>query len=166
MIDRALEIEPIEEIENLQIKSYSYRTLARLEADKGDYNLAEEYVTKSSECVDAMSDPQENIDTVNMFNEILLAKIYLNQGFLDECEAILNQYDVDAIFTTESDNTIIIRNFVLPYYETKCTLQIARKKFTGFAHWKKGCNGFQMQRNLYHSNTHNSWTFNIQAATK
>ena len=36
MIDRALEIEPIEEIENLQIKSYSYRTLARLEADKGD----------------------------------------------------------------------------------------------------------------------------------
>lgn len=125
MLSRARDIEPFEEISNVSIKSYAYRVLALLDADKKNFTQAIEYLNKSQGYVDSIIGSDPNADDYTRNNQITLANIYVRQGLLDECAAILDQYS-DSDITEAKKEPIYLRNFVIPYYQTRCLLALAQ----------------------------------------
>ena len=125
MLSRARDIEPFEEISNVSIKSYAYRVLALLNADKKNFTQAIEYLNKSQGYVDSIIVSDPNVDDYTRNNQITLANIYVRQGLLDECASILDQYS-DSDITEAKKEPIYLRNFVIPYYQTRCLLALAQ----------------------------------------
>ncbi len=125
LLENAWKIEQLEDISNPSIKGFAFRVLALLETEKKDYSNAIAYLNKSNESI-------ENIDTsyskqlnIADYNQITLANIYVNQGKLEECADILNQYkDTDLIEfkATPMD----FEHLVIPYYQTKCIFAVAQ----------------------------------------
>ncbi len=124
MIDSAKEVEPFEEIESLQIKSYAYRMQGILYIFRGEYIAAEEYLKRSLD-VTAHSDTGVFEDAYEAITEVWLARVYFEAGRREECEQILHKYENSPIFDMESYREIMIRDFVIPYEETKCLFIIS-----------------------------------------
>ena len=125
MLSRARDIEPFEEISNASIKSYAYRVLALLDTDKKNYTQAIEYLNKSQGYIDSIADSDPNAADYTRNNQITLAYIYLRQGLLNDCSDILNQFSKSDVVEAKKE-PIHLRNFVIPYYQTKCLLAIAK----------------------------------------
>ena len=125
MLSRARDIEPFEEISNASIKSYAYRVLALLDTDKKNYTQAIEYLNKSQGYIDRIADSDPNAADYTRNNQITLAYIYLRQGLLNDCSDILNQFSKSDVVEAKKE-PIHLRNFVIPYYQTKCLLAIAK----------------------------------------
>ena len=125
MLSRARDIEPFEEISNVSIKSYAYRVLALLDTDKKNYTQAIEYLNKSQGYIDTIADSDPNAADYTRNNKITLAYIYLRQGLLDDCAAILDQFSESDVVEAKKE-PIHLRNFVIPYYQTKSLLALAK----------------------------------------
>ena len=125
MLSRARDIEPFEEISNVSIKSYAYRVLALLDTDKKNYTQAIEYLNKSQGYIDTIADSDPNAADYTRNNKITLAYIYLRQGLLDDCAAILDQFSESDVVDAKKE-PIHLRNFVIPYYQTKSLLALAK----------------------------------------
>lgn len=125
MLSRARDIEPFEEISNVSIKSYAYRVLALLDTDKKNYTQAIEYLNKSQGYIDTIADSDPNTADYTRNNKITLAYIYLRQGLLDDCAAILDQFSESDVVEAKKE-PIHLRNFVIPYYQTKSLLALAK----------------------------------------
>ncbi len=119
MIDSAMELESFDTIENLQIKSYAYRIWAVLLMHNGEYDEAEEYLQKSLE-ITALSDTGVFEDAYVAISEVWLARLYFETGRREECEQILTKYDDSPIFTQVAYRDMMMRDFIIPYEETKC----------------------------------------------
>lgn len=124
MIDSAKEVEPFEEIESPQIKSYAYRMQGILYIFRGEYVAAEEYLKRSLD-VTALSDTGVFEDAYEAISEVWLARLYFESGRREECEQILRKYEDSPFFDIESYREIMIRDFVIPYEETKCLFIIS-----------------------------------------
>lgn len=119
MIDRAREVEDFDKLENLQVKSYAYRMQAIMDALNGNYSEAEELLNKAS---DVLKESTSGIfeDAYKAINDIWLGYVYLETGRIDECGNIIDEYK-DSPFQTQSQyREFLLRDFVLPYNQTKC----------------------------------------------
>lgn len=127
MMDKALSIEAFDDIENLQVKSYAYRMQAVLEAVDGNNELAEELLYKS---LDVLAESHTNTfeESYVAMDEAWLAYIYLETGRFDDCINILTKYENSDLLTTQIYRQVMLRDFIIPYYETRCAY------FTKMAH--------------------------------
>ncbi len=119
MLNKAASIKNFDELDNLQVKSYAYRMQAILEAVAGNNEEAEKLLNKSLEVI-AMSSTGIYEEAYIAMDEIWLAYIYLESGRMDECGKIIEKYKDSPLLTQEIYREIMLRDFVIPYYETKC----------------------------------------------
>ena len=99
--------------------------LALLDTDKKNYTQAIEYLNKSQGYIDTIADSDPNAADYTRNNKITLAYIYLRQGLLDDCAAILDQFSESDVVEAKKE-PIHLRNFVIPYYQTKSLLALAK----------------------------------------
>ena len=119
MLDNAYAIKPIEEIENLQIKSYAYRMQGIMEFMKYNYNEAETAIMNSQRVL--ANCPDEGFTESYMaMNDVWLARIYEETGRLAKCKEKLDEWADSDMFTTNIYRSINLRDFVIPYYQAKC----------------------------------------------
>ena len=124
MVESAMEVEPFDEIDNLQIKSYAYRVQGMLQTLRGKYDEAEECLQKALDQT-ALSDTGVFEDAYAAITEVWLARVYLETGRRDECEQIITKYKDSHIFTQDAYREIMLRDFIIPYEETKCLFIIS-----------------------------------------
>lgn len=124
MIDSAMEIEPFDTIENLQVKSYAYRIQGILMIFRGEYEDAEEYLNRSLDVV-ALSDTGIFEDSYVAISEVWLSRLYFETGRREECEQIITKYEDSPFFTMSAYREIMLRDFIIPYEETKCLFIIS-----------------------------------------
>lgn len=124
VVDSAMEIEPFDAIENLQVRSYAYRIQGILMTFRGEYEEAEENLQKALDVV-AMSDTGIFEDSYVSITEVWLARLYFETGRREECEQILAKYEDSPFFTINAYREIMLRDFIIPYEETKCLFIIS-----------------------------------------
>ena len=119
MLDNAFAIKPIEEIENLQIKSYAYRMQGIMEFMKYNYNEAETAIMNSQR---VLADCPDEVfaESYMAMNDVWLARIYEETGRLAKCKEKLDEWADSDMFTTNIYRSIHLRDFVIPYYQAKC----------------------------------------------
>lgn len=127
MLNRVTDVEPIEDISSPQIKSYAYKVLALYESETNNCKQAIEYINKSQECL-KLVDEETKTDIQALSNDILLAKIYVRQGNLDECKAILS--DCEKSISKNTKNPFYIGDVIIPYYQTKCLLTASEENIS------------------------------------
>ena len=118
MLDKALSIKAFEDIENLQVKSYAFRLRGILESIGGNNEEAEEQLLKSIEILDAEG-TEIYKEAYTAMSEVWLAYIYLVNDRADEGMEIMQKYENSPLLTQEIYREILLRDFVVPYYETK-----------------------------------------------
>lgn len=119
MLDNAFAIKPIEEIENLQIKSYAYRMQGIMEFMKYNYNEAETAIMNSQRVLANCPD-EVFTESYTAMNDVWLARIYEETGRLAKCKEKLDEWADSDMFTTNIYRSIHLRDFVIPYYQAKC----------------------------------------------
>lgn len=119
MLDNAFAIKPIEEIENLQIKSYAYRMQGIMEFMKYNYNEAETAIMNSQRVLANCPD-EVFTESYTAMNDVWLARIYEETGRLAKCKEKLDKWADSDMFTTNIYRSINLRDFVIPYYQAKC----------------------------------------------
>ncbi len=119
MVGSAMNVEPFEEIENLQIKSYAYRIQGMLYTLRGEYEAAEERLNKSLEVL-ALSDTGVFEEAYAAMAEVWLARVYFETGRRGECGLIITKYEDSPLLTQDIFREIMLRDFIIPYEETKC----------------------------------------------
>jgi len=124
MMEKAQEASPFENLENLQVKSYAYRLKGIIEAVKGNYADAEELLNKSLEIV-SLSDTGIFEESYIAMSETWLANVYFETGRMDECAKILQKYEDSPLLTQDIYRKILLRDFVVPYYQTKTSYYVA-----------------------------------------
>ncbi len=118
MLDKAESIRSFDEIEDLQVKSYAHRMKGMLAAIEGNYKKAEEFLFKSLDILEA--DGTDNYkEAYTAMSEVWLAYIYLIGDRADEGMEIMQKYENSPLLTQEIYREILLRDFVVPYYETK-----------------------------------------------
>ncbi len=124
MLNKAASIKNFDELDNLQVKSYAYRMQAILEAVAGNNEEAEKLLNKSLEVI-AMSSTGIYEEAYIAMDEIWLAYTYLESGRMDECAEILEKYKDSPLMEQEIYHKVLLRDFIVPYYQTKCNYYAA-----------------------------------------
>ena len=127
MFNRASDVEKIEDITNPKIKSYAYRVLALYESETNNCKQAASYLVKSQECLKDV-EKDFSTDTDILSNKILLAKIYQRQGNFDKSNEILEE--CKSSVPERTNDPTLLRDVVIPYYQTKCLLIVNDKNIT------------------------------------
>lgn len=130
MIDKALSVKPFEDIGNLQIKSYAFRMLALMDIYHGNYQEAEEEMIRSQEIVD-QSHTNVFEDGYRAINDMYLARVYIEQGRYPEAEALLDKQKDSPFFELLAYREIFLRDFIIPYYQNRCYLEVATNYSNG-----------------------------------
>lgn len=119
MIETARELQPFEEIENPQIRSYAYRIQGINSFLKYNYNDAETYLNESIRVLD--EDGTESYkEEYTAMSDVWLARIYEETGRLPKCKEKLDKWEDNYMFTTDIYRNIYLRDFIIPYYQAKC----------------------------------------------
>lgn len=124
MIDHAMEVRDFDDIEDLQIRSYAFRMLGIVAIFNEDYSAAEEYLTKAQELVD-MSHTNVYEEAYTAINDAWMARMYVDTGRYDQCREKLDKWEGHAMFTTDVYRQIMLRDLIIPYYQTKVFLAAA-----------------------------------------
>ena len=130
MIEKAQAIEPFDEIENLQVKSYALRMLAIMDIYYGNYDKAEEELL-SSQAVVAKSNTGIYEEAYVAINDVYLARTYIEQGRYDEAAVLLDNYKDSHFFGITAYREIMLRDFIIPYYQVRCFLEVAQNYADG-----------------------------------
>lgn len=124
MIGSAMNVEPFEAIENLQIKSYAYRIQGMLYTARGEYEAAEDCLKKSLDVV-SHSESGGFEEAYVAMAEVWLARVYFETDRRGECGLILSKYEDSPLLTQDFYRQIMLRDFVIPYEETKCLFVVS-----------------------------------------
>ena len=73
----------------------------------------------------ALSDTEVFEYAYESITEVWLARLYFETGRMEECEQILTKYEDSPFFTTSAYREIMLRDFIIPYEETKCLFIIS-----------------------------------------
>ena len=119
MLDYAMEVQPFEEIEDLKVKSYAYRMLGVLNIFKLNYNEAETYLLTSQKILN-QSHSGLFEEEYSAMNDVWLARIYEETGRLPKCRDNLEKWENHDMFTSPIYRKLILRDFIIPYYQTRC----------------------------------------------
>ncbi|WP_051195086.1 GGDEF domain-containing protein [Pseudobutyrivibrio ruminis] len=119
MLKKAESIKPIEDIENLQIKSYAYRMSGIMHFMKYDYNEAETDINTSQKILDTIPDTVY-YESYSAMNDVWLARIYEETGRLPKAKEKLDKWDNSYLFELDIYRKICLRDFIIPYYQAKC----------------------------------------------
>ena len=119
MLNKAVAIKPIDEIENLQIKSYAYRIDGLMNFMRYNYNEAETAIMNSQRVLE-QCEGEAFTESYIAMNDVWLARIYEETGRLSKCKEKLDKWEDSDMFTTEVYRTIFLRDFIIPYYQAKC----------------------------------------------
>ena len=130
MIDKAQSVMPFENLTDLQVKSYAFRMLAIMDIYYGNYEKAEEELNRSQEIV-AQSNTGIFEEAYVAINDVYLARTYIEQGRLDDAQVLLDGYADSHFFGMTAYREIMLRDFIIPYYQTKCFLEVARNYTDG-----------------------------------
>ena len=119
MIEKAKNIKPFEEIENVRIKSYAYRMLGIMCIQKLEYNEAETYFLQSQK---VLEDSHTNLyeESYIAMADVWLARVYEETGRLAKCGEVLDKWADSEMFTEEVYRKVFLRDFIVPYYQAKC----------------------------------------------
>ena len=129
-MDRVHAIADPENITDLQVKAYLYRMMAIMAAHDGEYERAEEEFDNSNE---VLKEPGavRVADSYRAINDVNKAKVYYYKGEPDKARKLLDAHKDDPYFTPGRYASIMVRDFVLPYYETDIFLKLAEGKSVG-----------------------------------
>ena len=130
MIDKAKAVKPFEDLENLQVKSYAYRMLAIMDIYYGNYEAAEKELLTSQDIV-AKSNTGIYEEAYVAINDRYLARTYIEQGRYDEAETLLDSYKDSHFFGMTAYREIMLRDFIIPYYQVCCFLEVAKNYHDG-----------------------------------
>ena len=119
MLNKAQAIEPFEEIENPRVQSYAYRMLGIMSFLNLNYNDAETYFITSQKIID-QSHTDVFEEEYTAMNDVWLARVYEETGRLSKCKEKLDKWADHEMFTTEVYRKILLRDFIIPYYQAKC----------------------------------------------
>ncbi len=123
-LNHIYELSAFEAIEDLQIKSYAYRLRAIIECHNEQYDLAEADLLTAADVI-SQSNTGIYEDAYRGMIAANLAKVYYFQGRYEEAQAILNQYANSELFTQTIYASVLVRDFVIPYYEADIYLRTA-----------------------------------------
>ncbi len=126
MIVAAQNVESFYKIKTIQIKSYAYRMLGIMAINDGEYDKAEEYLLESQEIVTQDADAIYASAYVAI-NDTWLARVYYEQGRMDEAQALIDKYTDSPFFTQDAYREIMLRDMIIPYYQTNCFLTVAKE---------------------------------------
>ncbi len=124
MLDAARTVREFDKIENAQVKSYAYRMQGILQTAAEEYDAAEESINKALEVAEN-SDTGTFEDSYIAITDASLAMLYAKSGRYEESRAIIEKHKDSPYFTQEVYRVVLLRDFVIPYHETKCYLSVA-----------------------------------------
>ncbi len=124
MLAKALSIEPFEDIQDIQVKSYAFRMLAIMNIYHGNYEEAEKQLLYSDEIV-ALSHTGIYEDAYRAINDVYLSRVYIEQGRYQKAKELLDIYEGTGIFESKAYREIMLRDFIIPFYQNKCFLEVA-----------------------------------------
>ncbi len=124
MLDKALSIESFEDIRDIQVKSYAFRMLAIRDIYLGNYDEAEKELLYSDEIVN-LSNTGIYEDAYRAINDVYLSRVYIEQGHYLKAKEILDKYEGSGIFESKSYREIMLRDFIIPYYQNRCFIEVA-----------------------------------------
>jgi len=120
-LEKAKNICDFDDIERLEVRSYAYRLEAIIDEYYGRLEKAEENLLKSKEII--------NQSTTGIYEEPYramidanLAKVYIGQERYEEAQAIIDYHEGSELFTQDIYREVLVRDFIIPYYEAKCVL--------------------------------------------
>ena len=125
VVDRVLANIDVDNLQRPQVRSYLERFKGMLDAKEGNYDQAAEQILLAEKIMDGApydyyTDSYRGIDKVN------LAKIRFYQGRYDEAEELLDELDGSELFDQTEYASIMARDFVLPYLETRIYLSLEK----------------------------------------
>ncbi|MCR5557330.1 MAG: GGDEF domain-containing protein [Butyrivibrio sp.] len=130
MIDKAQSVQAFEDISDLQVKSYAFRMLAIMDIYDGNYDKAEEELLYSNEIVD-QSNTNIYEEAYRGINNVYLSRVYIEKGQFPKASKILDDYKDSPFFEVSAYRKIMLRDFIIPYYQNKCFLEVARNYSDG-----------------------------------
>lgn len=120
-MNHVYEIQPLEDITDLQIRSYAYRTQGILQREKGEYEAALKSFERANEIVNE-SNTNTYEGAYRAIIDVNIAKTYVAMGRLDEAEQIILEYRDSELLEPTMFVDMIARGFIIPYYETSMYL--------------------------------------------
>ena len=124
MIKHAQDVKAFDDIENLQVRSYAYRMLGIVAIYDNDFVTAEKYLDLAEDMV-AQSNTGVFEEAYNAIDQAWLARVYVETGRYDECRELLEKWEGHAMFTTDVYRQIMLRDLIIPFYQTKVYLTAA-----------------------------------------
>lgn len=124
MVDKAESVIAFENLEDLQVKSYAYRMKGILCMAQEDYESAEIYLNQSLEIANQSYTGIFEAAYVAMA-EVQLARVYAKTDQVDQAKEILLKYKDSELLTQEVYRETLLRDFVIPYYQTRCFVAVS-----------------------------------------
>ena len=120
-VNKASEICPLEDIQDLQVKSYAYRMQAIMMIRDGKLDEAKQMIDTSTSILSQCSDTMWYSSYVAI-NDMVYASLAYAEGRFDDASSILDKHKDSEFFSSPVYADIITRDFVLPYYDVACKL--------------------------------------------
>lgn len=121
MIDEIYHLSDVEQMENLQVRSYIYRLQAELDIHEGNYESAGALLERSRETVDR-SDTNLWENAYYAMIDVQSARVLFELHDYDGAQKIIDDYAGSSMFTDLAYANIMARDFIIPYYEVACRL--------------------------------------------
>lgn len=121
MMDEIYRLTDVDQMEDLQIRSYTYRMQAVLDIHEGKYESAKVLLQKSRDVVD-MSNTNLWENAYYGMIDMQRARVFFEMGDYAGAQKIIDDYANSPMFTDVVFVDIMTRDFVIPYYEVACRL--------------------------------------------
>ena len=120
-VNKASEFCPLEDIQDPQVKSYSYRMEAIMKIYDGNLDDARQMIDISTSILSENSDALWAPSYIAI-NDMVYASIFYAEGNYDAAASLLDKNKDSEFFSSPIYADIITRDFVLPYYDIACKL--------------------------------------------
>ncbi len=120
-MDHVYELQELDEITDLQIRSYAYRIQGILQRENGSYEDALKSFERANEIVEE-SGTNTYESAYHAINDLNIAKTYVKMDRFEEAEHILMEYSDSDFLNPTKFVEMMVRGVVIPYYETSAYL--------------------------------------------
>lgn len=121
MMDEIYNLVDVDQMENLQIRSYIYRLQAILDIHEGKFESAGTLLRRSRETVDRSHTSFWESAYYAMI-DVQSARVLFELHDYDGAQKIIDDYADSTMFTDQAYANIVARDFIIPYYEVACRL--------------------------------------------
>lgn len=129
MVDEIWNRCDVEQLDSLQTQSFIYRIQAVLSEHEGNYEDALRQLELSEACVD-QSHTGIFEDAYYAMIDVVRADVLFMQEEYEAADAIVAQYAHHELFDSTVYRSIVVRDFIIPYYEVAAKLAAYHKKET------------------------------------